>query len=192
MALTRKMLKAMGIEEEKIEQIIEAHSETVDALKDERDGYRDDADKYADTKKKLDDANNKISQYENGEEKVAKSDYDKIDKELKELKESIATEKTKNAKDHALRELYKGIGISEKRIDSVMKVTAMDTIELDEQGNIKDVDTFKANATKEWADFIETDGQKGANTGKSGSGEGGDKDLDKMSMSEYIAYMEGK
>ena len=32
MTLTRKMLKAMGIEEEKIDQIIEAHAETVDGL----------------------------------------------------------------------------------------------------------------------------------------------------------------
>ena len=39
MALTRKMLKAMGIEEDKIEQIIEAHSETVDSLKADRDSY---------------------------------------------------------------------------------------------------------------------------------------------------------
>ena len=29
MALTRKMLKAMGIEDDKIDQIIEAHSETM-------------------------------------------------------------------------------------------------------------------------------------------------------------------
>ena len=34
MALTRKFLKAMGIEEEKIDQIIEAHTETVSGLKD--------------------------------------------------------------------------------------------------------------------------------------------------------------
>ena len=33
MALTRKMLKAMGIEDDKIDQIIEAHTETVDGLK---------------------------------------------------------------------------------------------------------------------------------------------------------------
>ena len=31
------MLKAMSIEDDKIEQIIEAHTETVDALKQERD-----------------------------------------------------------------------------------------------------------------------------------------------------------
>ena len=38
MAFTRKMLKAMGIDEDKIEQIIEAHAETVDALQDDAYG----------------------------------------------------------------------------------------------------------------------------------------------------------
>ena len=53
MSLTRKMLKAMGIEDEKIDQIIEAHTETVDALKEQRDGYKADADKLPDVQKKL-------------------------------------------------------------------------------------------------------------------------------------------
>lgn len=39
-ALTRKMLKAMGIEDEKVEQIIEEHVESVDGLKAERDRYK--------------------------------------------------------------------------------------------------------------------------------------------------------
>ena len=34
------MLKAMGIEDEKVEQIIEEHVESVDALKAERDRYK--------------------------------------------------------------------------------------------------------------------------------------------------------
>ena len=33
MALTRKMLRAMGVEDDKADQIIDAHAETVDALK---------------------------------------------------------------------------------------------------------------------------------------------------------------
>ena len=40
MALTRKMLKAMGIEDEKIDQIIEEHTESTDALKQQRDEYK--------------------------------------------------------------------------------------------------------------------------------------------------------
>ena len=53
MAMTRKFLKAMGIEEDQIEQIIEAHTETVSALKDERDSYKEDAEKLADVQKEL-------------------------------------------------------------------------------------------------------------------------------------------
>ena len=41
MGLTRKMLEAMGIENDKIESIIEAHSETVTALKAEREHYKE-------------------------------------------------------------------------------------------------------------------------------------------------------
>ena len=39
MSLTRKFLSAMGIEEDKIEQIIDAHTDTVNALKEARDGF---------------------------------------------------------------------------------------------------------------------------------------------------------
>ena len=45
MAFTRKMLKALGIEEDKIDQIMDAHVEVVDALKADRDTYKADAEK---------------------------------------------------------------------------------------------------------------------------------------------------
>ena len=41
MALTRSFLKALGIEEEKIGEIINAHSETVSGLKAEIEKYKD-------------------------------------------------------------------------------------------------------------------------------------------------------
>ena len=36
MSLTRKFLAALGIEQDKIDEIIEAHTETVNALKEEK------------------------------------------------------------------------------------------------------------------------------------------------------------
>lgn len=48
MALTRRMLKAMGISDEQVDEIIAAHTETVDALKEQRDAYKADAEKLAD------------------------------------------------------------------------------------------------------------------------------------------------
>ena len=46
MALTRKFLTALGIEADKVDEIINAHAETVDALKAERDTYKDKAEKF--------------------------------------------------------------------------------------------------------------------------------------------------
>ena len=55
MSLTRKMLKAMGIEDEKIDQIIEAHTETVDGLKEQITQYKASAEKLPGVQKELDD-----------------------------------------------------------------------------------------------------------------------------------------
>ena len=53
MALTRKMLKDMGLTEEQIDTIIEGHDETVTALKEERDDWKAEYDKLkADTEAK--------------------------------------------------------------------------------------------------------------------------------------------
>ena len=55
MALTRKFLSALGIEEAKIDEIISAHADTVNALKEQRDGYKADADKLPTVQRELDD-----------------------------------------------------------------------------------------------------------------------------------------
>ena len=51
MALTRRMLKAMGIEDEKIDQIIEEHAESVNALTTQSDEFKEAAGKADDHKK---------------------------------------------------------------------------------------------------------------------------------------------
>lgn len=53
MALSRKFLAGMGIEDKQIESIIEAHSDTVTALKNERDGYKEKAELVTDLQKQL-------------------------------------------------------------------------------------------------------------------------------------------
>ena len=56
MALSRKFLAGMGIEDKQIESIIEAHSDTVTALKNERDNYREKAELVPDLQKQLEEA----------------------------------------------------------------------------------------------------------------------------------------
>ena len=55
MALTRKLLKSMGIEEDKIDQIIDAHAETVDGLKDKLKTAEADSEKLKAVQRELDD-----------------------------------------------------------------------------------------------------------------------------------------
>lgn len=50
------MLKAMGIEDEKVEQIIEEHVESVDALKAERDRYKAGAEEAEGLRRQLEEA----------------------------------------------------------------------------------------------------------------------------------------
>ena len=71
--------------------------------------------------------------------------------------------------------MLKDIGVSEKRLDSVMRVADLDSFELDENGAIKDVDELKASAKNDWSDFIVSEGIKGASTPTPPSNTGGAK-----------------
>lgn len=161
MALTRKMLKAMGIEDEKIDEIVDAHAETVDALKKERNKYKDDSDKLSEIQKKYDDLKKVVDSQ--GDDPY-KAKYEKEHKEFEEYKAGVESERTKANKTKAYRELLKKAGVSDKRIDSVLKVTAIDEIELDDEGNVKDADNVVKDIQEEWSEFIEVRDQRGANT----------------------------
>lgn len=161
MALTRKMLKAMGIDDEKIDQIIEAHTETVDALKDERDKYRESAEKLPEVQKKLDKLEQDAEKNSSGEDSY-RVKYDALKEDFDKYKGEITAKETKGAKEKAFKALLKKIGISEKRIDSVVKVTNLDDIKLDKGGNIIDADALEKSKREEWADFIVTEGEKKA------------------------------
>ena len=53
MSLTRRALKAMGIEDEKIDEIITMHTDTVDGLKADVAKYRADAEALPEVQKQL-------------------------------------------------------------------------------------------------------------------------------------------
>lgn len=156
MSLTRKMLKAMGIEEEKIDQIIEAHTETVDGFKDKLNDYKDKAEKYDGVKKELDDLKDGDNDWQ--------KKYEKEHSDFEAYKNDVTAKETKRTKEHAIREFLKGVGVSEKRLDAVLKVTNLDDFELDKDGKIKDADKHTETVKTEWADFIETTTTQGANT----------------------------
>ena len=161
MALTRRSLKAMGIEDEKIDEIIAAHAETVDALKEQRDNYKAQADELAEVQQKLDEANETIKA--NGSD-AWKVKYDAIKEEYENYKSDISAKETTRAKQAAYREVLKAAGVSDKRIDSIIRVSDIDSIELDESGKIKEAEKLTESIKNEWADFIVSTNTQGANT----------------------------
>ena len=167
MALTRKFLSALGIEEAKIDEIITAHVDTVNVLKEQRDGYKADADKLPAVQKALDDL--KASQ--SGDDPY-KEKYEKKAKEFDDYKKGVEAKELKRSKSAAYKQVLKELKAS--HVDSILKASQseLDKIELDEDGKIKDVDKLKESIKKEWADFIVEEGQQGAKTATPPANEG--------------------
>lgn len=159
MALTRKYLAAMNIDADKVEQIIEAHTETVDALKKERDQYKADAEKLAEVTRERDELKTAAEKADKDPYKVK---YEAVKEDFESFKADLKKKETAAAKTDAVRTLLKNIGISEKRIDAVLKVTDINAINLDENGKIEGEGELKKSLKAEWADFIVTTEKKGA------------------------------
>lgn len=166
----RKIFEAAEIEVPKdvLGQICELHtsanedlSEAVKTLRTDLENVEHERDAY------------KAKAPKDGEETISKSEYDRIVQDFNDYRNEIATKETKRTKEHAIRELLKGVGVSEKRLDTILRVTNLDDFELDENGDIKDADRHVEKAKSEWSDFIETTVTKGANTATPPANNGG-------------------
>lgn len=176
MALTRAMLKAMGIETEKIDEIIAAHSETVEGLKTERDSYKDKATEY----EKLE------TEVKTLREKT-KEDWQKKYEDEHSAFDAYKTEQANKdaltAKTDAYKAMLKTAGVSEKRIDSIIRVTDLSNIEVAD-GKLKGEKELIESVKKDWADFIVTQSGSGAKENDPPA-PGGTPNYDAMSDDDY-------
>lgn len=159
MSLTHKALSAMGIEPEKIEQILEMHRETIDSIKADKDKALEEVKTLQEKAGKVDELTKKLEKLEDTSEKYKslKDEYDKY-------KTDITAKETKAAKTKAYRNMLKDIGVSDKYFDDVIRIADIDSIELDEQGAIVGVEELKATAKDKWKPYIFTQGTQGAKT----------------------------
>lgn len=157
MALTRKFLKAMGIEDEKIDQIIDAHAETVDGLKEQIATFKADAEKLPTVQSELDELKAKGD----GGYK-AKYEAEKTAHEA--LKADIEKKSSHAAKEAAVKAYYESKNITGKNLNIAMRGTAIDDIELDGE-NIKDSTALDELIAGDFASLVSVSEQHGANTG---------------------------
>lgn len=154
MALTRKLLRSMGIEDDKIDQIIEAHTETVNALKDERDEYKDAAGQLPELRKKL-------KEFEDKPNDGFKEKYEKEHAEFEAFKAEMDKANSEREKRSLYRKILQDAGIDPKRIDSVMRVADLSEIKV-KDGAVVDADKVAESVKREWGDFIQVGGAKPA------------------------------
>lgn len=162
MALTRKFLKALGIEDEKVDEIISAHTETVDALKAERDGYKVDAEKLPGVQSQLDDANAALNDTKDG---GFKAKYEAEHQAFEEYKADIAAKETHAAKESAVKAYFREKGIADKSMTLAMRYIGADVDALElADGKIKDTKSLDDAIAGDLSSLVVTTGTKGADT----------------------------
>lgn len=168
MALTRKMLKAMGIEEEKIDQIIEAHTESTDALKNELNGYKEDAGKLKEVQKEL-------NELKSAGTDDWKAKHDAVKKELEDYKAEVTGRETLSAKKKAFVAIAKSKGITdEKLVELIANSYNFDGEELDGD-KLKNEKTIGDHIATEYSGFISTESKSGAKVDNPPANVGGKK-----------------
>lgn len=162
MSLTRKMLKAMGIEDEKVDQIIEAHTETVEALKEKAAAAEKNAKSVPELQKQLQKAQDDL--------KAAKQDdwkdkHDALKRQFDDYKAEQTAKELGAAKERAVRAYFEGKNITGKNLELAMRASGeeINAVELVD-GKLKDtaaLDTLIAGA---FAGLVSNQRQQGAKT----------------------------
>lgn len=165
MAFTREFIRSTAKDSG-----VEIPKELEDALINEHLSARD---IYAEAKVKTSLEENKPEP-----QKVKDSqEYKDLEKQFNDYKAEQANKEARAAKETAYRALLKEAGVSEKRIDTILKVSDIDGIELVD-GKIKNADALTESVKKEWADFIEQPDNNGVKVDLGGKVGGGKTESD--------------
>ena len=157
MAFTRTWLKNITKDDDMVNALMEDHVALVDGLTQKMDSLKEQADKAADLQKQLEG----LQGGENWQEK-----YEKEHNAFEDYKKQAAKDAEAAKVKAAYRKLLADEGISEKRLDSILKVTDLSKIKLDKEGNLENADELKKAINTEWSDFKTTVTEKGATVDK--------------------------
>lgn len=189
MALTRKMLRAMGVEDEKADEIIEAHAETVDALKQKAADAGRGGEDAAALRKQVEQLKADLAKAQDtGDPDGFKSKYEEEHKAFEDYKAQVAAKDADRTKRSLYRKLLADAGVDPKRVDAVLRVSDLSKVEV-KDGAIQGADELEKGIKSDWADFIPTTSTHGTEpaTPPKAGGET-QPDLSKMTATEYINW----
>lgn len=155
MALTRKFLKALGIEDDKIEEIITAHGETVSGLKDEIEKAKQGSEDSSATARERDDLKQKVEALEK-----ANGDAAKVQAEFDAYKARVDGEAAARTKTTLVRKALESANANPQAIDLLLKTINLDAVEIDGD-KLKDEEAILTPVKTNYADFFGKPAEKG-------------------------------
>ena len=158
MALTRAMLKGMGLTEEQVGAIIDEHTAVTSALKDQVKEYKDKADQLEPVQKELDDLKKDIKDND------WKGKYDKEHADFETYKKDVASRETTAKIRSEYKKLLADCKVGEKHVDSILRVTDFSKMKLAEDGKLDGAEDLKKTISSDWSGFITSTGEKPSET----------------------------
>ena len=146
---------------EKAQQIMSGHITITDGLKDERDSYKKQAEEQS---TKAADLQKQLESVTGGED--FKKKYEDEHKAFEDFKAKAASDAETAKVKAAYRKLLAEEGISEKRLDSIIRVTDFSKMKMDKDGNLDGVDELKKAIADDWGVFKTTVTNHGAKVEK--------------------------
>lgn len=161
MSFTRSFLKSAGLTDDQISAVMEEHNSVVTELKTQRDSMKSDVDKYKTDADKLPEVQKQLAELQKGD---FEAKYNKEHSDFEEYKAKVAKDTEAASIRAAYRKLLADEKISEKRLDSILKVTDFSGMKLDKDGNLENAKQLKENIGKEWSEFKVTQRERGPQT----------------------------
>lgn len=158
MALTRRLLKGMGLTDEQMDTIIESHADTVEGLKADLAKYKADAEKLPQVQQELDALK---AAGDGGWEEKARD----WERKYTQLVTENTEKEAKAAKERAARAFFEGKGITGKSLDIAIRGSGaeIDALELDGE-KIKDTSALDDLVKGTFSGLVSTTETRGAQT----------------------------
>ena len=159
MSITRKFLKGIGVTDEQADAIIEAHTAVTERMQTEIDAlkpFEADSKKLSQVQKELDEATQKIAKFGDIQKK-----FDDEHAAFEAFKKDVETKDAVNKVKEAYKALLKANNVDDKRFDTILKVTDVANLKLNENGKFDNEKELNEAIKTEWKDFIVTSESRG-------------------------------
>ena len=187
MSITKKMLKGMGLNEEQIDTVLEAHDEQVEGLKDQLKEAQTQAEKVSNLESQLQTAQ---AELQAAKQDGWKDKHDSLQAEFEQYKAEIAAKEAQAAKEKAARDWYESKGVAGKALSVAMRGSGAEiaALELDEAGKIKDSSALDALIQGDFAGLVRNTETQGAQTAHPPAGQSGGEQPSSRGAELYAAY----